>query len=210
MLFTTVCTSCIYIQGATYYESCNAALIANGLAAGEYLLKIGGIIVKIPCQLIGNEVKTTMRHEDSGKAIYINGYEDRASYGKVIAYKQSLPVMLKLVDASERCQQSMDIACAHSMVYKQNWGWLINGKNQKMSYLAGGNGTGCACGVSKTCANTNNECNCDSNDSVLRYDNGTVTKKSDLPLTAFYTGDTGNANEYKIIVIGDLECFTSK
>ena len=199
-----------YIQGATNYDSCNAALVDNNLKAGEYPLKIDGTPIKAKCQLIGGQVKTTLGHQDSGKAIYISGYEAIGSYSKVIAYKQSLPVMLKVIDASLKCQQSMDIACHGSKMVKEQQSWLINGKNQKMSYLAGGSGTGCACGVSNTCANTNYKCNCDSNDNVLRYDNGTVTTKSDLPLTAFYTSDTGSSDEYKIIVIGDLECFASK
>ena len=199
-----------YIEGVTYYESCNAALIANNLKAGEYPLKIGGTLIKAKCQLVGGEVKTTLEHEDSGKAIHISGYDPAGSYSKVIAYKQSLPVLLKLVDTSDRCQQSMDIACYHSQLSTNNWSWLKNGKNEKMSYLAGGSGTGCACGITNTCANTNHKCNCDKNDYALRYDNGIVTAKSDLPLTAFYTGDTGGSTEYKIIVIGNLECFTSK
>ena len=199
-----------YIQVVKYYESCNAALVDNNLEAGEYPLKIGGAPIKAKCQLIGGQVQTTLGHQDGGKAIYIHGYEEIGSYSKVIAYKQSLPVMLKVIEASGKCQQSMDIACHSSKMVKNQQSWLLNGKSEKMSYLAGGSGTGCACGVTNTCADTNNKCNCDSNDNVLRYDNGTVTTKSDLPLTAFYTSDTGSSYEYKIIVIGDLECFASK
>ena len=50
----------------------------------------------------------------------------------------------------------------------------------------------CACGETSSCFKQNMPCNCDANDNVLREDSGYITNKPDLPVTAFYAGDTGN------------------
>ena len=111
-----------------------------------------------------------------------------------------------IIDMSDRCHQEVTLDCKGSMI--DGYTWLTNRLNQKMSYWAGGppGGTGCACGISGTCAKSGIKCNCDANDNVLRHDNGLVTRKSDLPLTSISTGDTGAASEYKTYSIGNIEC----
>ncbi|EDO44023.1 predicted protein, partial [Nematostella vectensis] len=39
----------------------------------------------------------------------------------------------------------------------------------------------CACGVTGTCDNAANSCNCESNDNVWREDSGFLTDKETLP-----------------------------
>lgn len=45
--------------------------------------------------------------------------------------------------------------------------------------------------MTRTCANPELLCNCDANDNVWRHDEGDLTFKQDLPVTAFVAGDTG-------------------
>lgn len=49
----------------------------------------------------------------------------------------------------------------------------------------------CGCGVEHACYNPSLLCNCDANDDVWRYDEGYLTDKYDLPVTAVHAGDTG-------------------
>lgn len=62
-----------------------------------------------------------------------------------------------------------------------------------MQYWGGANADGrnCMCGETSSCFKPSKPCNCDANDNVLRQDAGYVTNKPDLPITAFYAGDTG-------------------
>ncbi len=156
------------------------------------------------------EVKTTISHADSNKLFYVHGYEAAGSYKKVIAYNQNLASISSIIDASERCQQLMDIECYDS--FMRHTSWLTNRAGQKMSYWAGGaaGGTGCACGISNSCIDSRYLCNCDANQRKHRQDSGFVTRKSDLPLTTINLGETGNPGEYKKFKIGDVECFASE
>lgn len=47
--------------------------------------------------------------------------------------------------------------------------------------------------MNSTCASEDLLCNCDQNDNIWRFDDGDLTFKQDLPVTAFVAGDTGKA-----------------
>ena len=49
----------------------------------------------------------------------------------------------------------------------------------------------CACGMNSTCVKEDLVCNCDINDNQWRQDDGYLTFKDDLPVSAFVAGDTG-------------------
>ena len=50
----------------------------------------------------------------------------------------------------------------------------------------------CGCGMTRTCQNVTQLCNCDSNDADRwLQDGGWLTVKDDLPVTEFSAGDTG-------------------
>ena len=71
-------------------------------------------------------------------------------------------------------------------------GWL-NRTGGLADYFGGAapGSSSCACGMTRTCANPELLCNCDANDNVWRHDEGDLTFKQDLPVTAFVAGDTG-------------------
>ena len=137
----------------------------------------------------------------------MSGYGWRGSFKKTLAYMQNMTSIAKIIDRSDMCMQAVNVTCHYSRI--TSFSWLTNRNNQKMMYWAGGpsNGTGCACGRTRSCALKSDKCNCDKNDKVLRYDMGLVTKKRDLPLTSIHTGDTGGDYAYKDITVGNVICF---
>ena len=53
----------------------------------------------------------------------------------------------------------------------------------------------CECSIDQSCGDifgTEQLCNCDSNDDVIRNDSGFLRYKPDLPVTRFCAGDTGS------------------
>eukprot|EP00795_Rhopilema_esculentum_P002768 gene2768-991_t len=189
------------------YESCKKALLSNKMVNNIYYLKVNGHILEVRCINRINEFLTIISHKDSGRLFYVSGYERSGSYKKAISYAQNFQAITTVVDRSSRCQQQVKVYCRHSLI--KDFSWLSNRANMKMTYWAGGpaNGTGCACGITNTCAGTNTLCNCDANDYTYRSDSGYITRKSDLPLTSVSTGDTGGSHEYKRLLIGSVECF---
>ena len=74
------------------------------------------------------------------------------------------------------------------------------------------NGSGCSCAVTNTCHLKGKSCNCDSNDHVVRSDDGKVNRKSDLPITSVVIGDVAGfwSIKYKRVTVHQLECFEGK
>ena len=175
-----------------------------------YYLKVNGTILEVKCKDNRNSILTTIAHKDSGKTIYITNYERKGSYKRMIMYEQDFQSIIKVIDGSHSCRQLVKVVCRGSFITR--YSWLTNRANERMSYWAGGpvNGTGCACGITNKCDFANTKCNCDANDYKYRTDVGFVTRKSDLPLTSFSTGDTGAVTENKEILIGDIECYSGK
>eukprot|EP00112_Aurelia_sp_Birch-Aquarium-sp1_P019553 Seg4852.2 transcript_id=Seg4852.2/GoldUCD/mRNA.D3Y31 product=Neurexin-4 protein_id=Seg4852.2/GoldUCD/D3Y31 len=189
------------------YKSCSEALIANGNIGGHYLLLIESETVFVHCELQGNSIKTMIMHRDGDKRFHVSV---SGSFKKTFAYMQNITGITKIIDRSDKCMQAVNVTCHYSQI--TSFSWLTNRNNQKMSYWAGGpsNGTGCACGRTGSCAMKSKKCNCDTNDQVLRYDMGLVTKKGDLPLTSIRTGDTSQYDTYKDITVGNVVCFNGK
>ena len=50
-------------------------------------------------------------------------------------------------------------------------------------------------------------CNCEKNDKVWRQDDGWLTDKEDLPVTAISVSDTGHNKEKARITLGPLTCW---
>ena len=183
-------------------------MTASAHKSGVYYLKTGSHIVEATCENKGNEIQTVISHKETGNVIHISGYESKGSFKIILSYREDFESIAKIVDRSYRCFQEVNLQCLHSLI--DDYTWLTNRADQQMSYFPGGpvNGTGCACGMTNACAKSGTKCNCDANDNVLRSDVGLVTRKSDLPITGFYTGDTGSGGEYKKLSIGSVHCFT--
>ncbi|KAM7435478.1 hypothetical protein ABFA07_014593 [Porites harrisoni] len=77
-----------------------------------------------------------------------------------------------------------------------------------MRYWGGASpGSGkCACGMTNSCANPSDPCNCDSNDSVWREDSGLLTDKTKLPVVQLSFQDVGSS-EKGYHTLGKFKCY---
>ncbi|GFS05101.1 SCO-spondin-like [Elysia marginata] len=157
---------------------------------------------------------------DSGVGVTVVGHdqEDRvmvqgmeAADGVRLNYNISFEHVLELVDRSASCKQYISWECfaaiIHSKQGKPITGWLD--RYQDMADYFGGASPGsrsCACGMNNTCVEEDLKCNCDANDLVWRQDEGDLTFKDDLPVSAFVSGDTDGKNENGYKQIGPLHC----
>jgi len=57
-----------------------------------------------------------------------------------------------------------------------------------------------------TCTNKTKKCNCDQNGGGVVSDEGYLTDKTQLPVTAMWFGDAGDAGESGWHSLGKLEC----
>ena len=65
----------------------------------------------------------------------------------------------------------------------------------------------CACGITKSCAESSKACNCDKNNLAWREDSGLLTDKTHLPVKQLRFGDTGDSAERGYHTLGKLKCF---
>ncbi|XP_071951340.1 neurexin-4-like [Antedon mediterranea] len=129
-------------------------------------------------------------------------------------YQLTSTQLKKLVMNSRSCRQYVGYECKSSVLMIRNrrynipYGWLVSRDNQPMYNWAGApiNSSMCACGVEGSCADRSLACNCDSNDNVVRVDEGYVMDKRYLPLSAIRLGDTGGRLETGKLTLGELEC----
>ncbi len=147
-------------------------------------------------------------HHDSESKTLVVGYERPGSYKKNIQYEDAMTTIEAFINQSSFCKKHTQIQCHH--VTLKDYGWLTGQGGQKLDFWGGGpsNGIGCACGITNSCAEGGEKCNCDKNDGVWRKDEGYVTKKEILPLTGIAIGDTGNPSysERLLYTIGPLFC----
>ena len=78
----------------------------------------------------------------------------------------------------------------------------------KMKYWGGASpGSGkCACGMTNSCADSSEVCNCDKNDNVWREDSSLLTDKTKLPVKQLGFGDVSSGEE-GYHTLGKLKCF---
>ena len=82
-----------------------------------------------------------------------------------------------------------------------------------MKYWGGArpNSGKCACGMTNSCLDRSQGCNCDQNTNVWTEDSGYLTDKNTLPVTELKFGDTSTTNDGKPEVgyhtIGKLRCW---
>ena len=96
--------------------------------------------------------------------------------------------IVAIINQSQRCEQFIKYECFHSSLLKihyKEYGWWISRDGAKMKYWGGAEpgSNSCACGMTNSCAKSDEKCNCDANDLTLREDSGYLTDKSTLPVT---------------------------
>ena len=157
-------------------------------------------------------VGVTVISHDSERTTLVDGYDKQGSYSRIIHYSgASLSQLASLTDVSAHCEQFIRYQCYDSMLLDNFWGWWVSRDSKKMLYWGGASPDSqkCACGMTNSCADPSQACNCDRNDGVWREDSGLLTDKSTLPVKELRFGDTGEhyADEKGYHTLGKLKCY---
>ncbi|CAH3196410.1 unnamed protein product [Porites evermanni] len=158
-------------------------------------------------------VGVTVISHDSESRTYVHqvsGYGAQGSYSRDIHYTgASLSQLASLTRVSLQCEQFIKYECYHSvLLYNGNlYGWWVSRDSQKMRYWGGASANDkCACGMTNSCSNPSNGCNCDKNDYVWREDSGLLTDKTKLPVKQLRFGDIGDSSsEYGYHTLGNTK-----
>ena len=157
-----------------------------------------------------NGVGVTVISHDSESRTYVIGYGYRGSYSRDIRYTgANLSQLASLTRVSSHCEQFIKYECYGSILLFNNnpYGWWVSRDSTKMRYWGGASVSGkCACGMTKSCANSRYGCNCDKEDNVWREDSGLLTDKTRLPVKQLRFGDTGAGNK-GYHTLGNLKCY---
>ena len=197
----------LFLSDNRFYTSCKDALDSNSKRSGSYRIITPKQAILVYCEFENSRYKSILHHADSGKIFRVQGFEQKGSYHRQILYNADFESIIKIVDASDSCEQRIEATCRHAMI--SLYSWFTDRNNDRIPYWAGGQGTGCKCKIDNSCASAK-KCNCDRNDGTVRHDHGNYTDKSLFPLSWVRVGETGNPGEYLDLKIGDLVCYGSK
>ncbi|KAL9951900.1 hypothetical protein ACROYT_G044643 [Oculina patagonica] len=205
-------------------KSCSVIKLCNPKApSGSYVIDPdgeGGVTpFTVNCDMTDkNNVGVTVISHDSEDRKYVRGCDPQGCYKRDIHYTEAdLHQLGSLTSISTHCEQFIEYECYGSklLVDGNLHGWWVSRDGDKMTYWGGSNSSfpyKCACGVTGTCADAGDGCNCDKDDLTPREDSGLLTDKSHLPVKQLRFRDTGGSSEYGYHTLGKLKCYgvTSK
>ena len=159
-------------------------------------------------------VGVTVISHDSESRTLVDGYKYAGSYSRDIHYTgASLSQLASITKVSSHCEQFIKYECYDSRLFRNGMAWWVSRDSEKMTYWGGalpGSGK-CACGMTNSCAYSNDGCNCDRNDYVWREDSGLLTDKTKLPVKQLRFGDTGyTSNDQGYHTLGKFKCYDMK
>ena len=162
-----------------------------------------------------NGVGVTIVSHDSESRTLVDGYDGKGDYSHSIHYSgASLSQLASLTDISSNCEQFIKYECYGSLFLFRNdpHGWWVSRDSLQMLYWGGASPDSrkCACGMTNSCADPSQACNCDKNDAVWREDSGLLTDRSALPVKELRFGDTGvleGVDEKGYHTLGKLRCY---
>jgi len=199
-------------------SSCSEILKYYSSSSGNYVIDpdgAGGLTpFTVYCDMSDkNGVGVTVVSHDSESRTLVDGYDDEGEYSHSIRYSgASLSQLASLTDVSLHCEQFIKYECYGSMLMYSSYGWWVSRDSSKMLYWGGASpgSRKCACGMTNSCANHGEACNCDRNDEIWREDSGLLTDKSTLPVKELRFGDTGvfkGVDEKGYHTLGKLRCY---
>ncbi|XP_022806777.1 contactin-associated protein-like 2 [Stylophora pistillata] len=148
---------------------------------------------------------------DSESRTLVDGFKEPGSYLRNVTYHETnLRQLASLTASSAHCEQFIMYECYDSRLFRKDHGWWVSRDGEKMKYWGGVDSIDykCACGLTNTCADPQDKCNCDKNDNQWRNDSGLLTDKSRLPVKQLRFGDTGySSNDRGYHTLGKLKCF---
>ena len=153
-------------------------------------------------------VGVTVISHDSESRTHVYGCNPSGCYSRDIHYTGArLSQLASLTRVSSQCEQFIKYQCYDSMIF-YGLAWWVSRDSAKMTYWGGASpGSGkCACGMTNSCADSSDHCNCDKNDPVWREDSGLLTDKTKLPVKQLRFGDVSFGEE-GYHTLGKLKCF---
>nr|XP_026689783.1 contactin-associated protein like 5-3-like isoform X2 [Ciona intestinalis] len=175
--------------------------------SGLYQIKPGSRPFVAHCSFNETHRFTRIGH-DAESEIQVSSCEDPLCYSRNIAYEVSMAQIVALISVSRHCRQFVKYRCRGSVLNSGTpfAGWKSrDGLNQHN--WGGTSRTGwCACGETGTCLDRTKKCNCDDNSSSTA-DEGYLTNKALLPVTAVMFGDATAPSEAGWHTVGPLECW---
>ena len=197
-------------------KSCSEVRKYVGSASGNFVIDpdgVGGLApFTVYCDMTDKKgVGVTVISHDSERKTHVRGYESAGSYSRDIHYiGASLSQLAMLTRVSSHCEQFIKYECYNSGLWlKHPYGWWVSRDSKKMTYWGGASpgSAKCACGMTRSCAQRSDGCNCDKNDNVWREDSGFLTDKKKLPVKQLRFGDTGDAIEHGYHTLGKFKCY---
>ena len=146
----------------------------------------------------------------------MDGYEAPGSYNRSIKYNNAMTQIVAIIQQSKECEQFVKYKCYNAGLwfnfYHNTYSWWVSRDGAQMKYWGGAkaNSEKCACGMTNSCLDPKQSCNCDQNNNTWTEDSGYLTDKNTLPVTQLRFGDTttyaGKA-ELGYHTVGKLRCW---
>ena len=201
-------------------SSCSVIRKYVSSSSGNYVVDPDGAGGQAPftvyCDMSDkNGVGVTVVSHDSESRTLVDGYDGHGDYSRSIHYSEaSLSQLASLTNVSLHCEQFIKYECYGSYFhYGGSIGsWWMSRDSSQMLYWGGASpgSKKCACGMTNSCADPSQVCNCDKNDGVWREDSGLLTDKLTLPVKELRIGDTGvyeGVDEKGYHTLGKLRCY---
>ncbi|NXO69456.1 CNTP1 protein, partial [Phainopepla nitens] len=199
-----------------YKETCDAYRV-SGKTSGNYTIDPDGSGPLKPftvyCDIREDRAWTIIRHNRHYATRVTGSSVDQPYLGAVDYWNASWAEVSALANASEYCEQRIELNCYNSRLLNTPSGlpfsfWM--GRNDERHYYWGGSRPGiqrCACGLEKNCADPQYFCNCDADHAIWRTDKGLLTFVDHLPVTQVVVGDTNRTGSEAQFVLGPLRCY---
>ena len=205
-------------------SSCSVIRKYSSSSSGSYFIDpdgAGGLVpFTVYCNMNDkNGVGVTVVSHDSESRALVDGYDVHGSYSRSIHYSgANLTQLTSLINVSSNCEQLIKYECYGSVLWFNSSdpsGWWVSRDSSQMLYWGGASpgSRKCACGMTNSCADPSQACNCDKNDAEWREDSSLLTDKSTLPVKELRFGDTGVngpnavADEEGYHTLGKLKCY---
>ncbi|XP_022108975.1 uncharacterized protein LOC110989137 [Acanthaster planci] len=195
-------------------SSCDAIKRADPAArSGNYYIKPYANMDRfyVYCDMSGTEGVTVV-YPDAVRTLDIDGfYEEPGTWARAVRYGPSQAQLQALTTLAASCKQFISHGCHGSLhnddVTGKVYTWWQSRRGEKMTYW-GDTKEGCQCFADKSCHDPSKKCNCDVNAQSLSSDEGYLTDKSALPVSAVRSGDVSDNNgwEYGTVKLGPLMC----
>ena len=160
-------------------------------------------------------VGVTVISHDSESRTHVNsvspGCGSAGCYSKDVTYTGvSTSQLAALTRVSQNCEQFIKFECKGDIAFiEDSYAWWVSRDGIRMNYWGGASGRNhmCACGVTNSCSNRGQKCNCYNSGSGWREDSGLLTDKSALPVTQIRLGDLDDSGEEGYHTLGKLKCY---